>query len=311
MNKKSIQAIVDNDYKVPEDGNLEEMTAQLEANLSSLDADVRENSLEVLWQWGITGQYTDDQLVALGERMAANLSVGLGESGTETVFVRAFSVLVLAMVVIVDQRYEHGKCEGRTAFLTQDKVLEWYEHALAALDGEKDYRGFVTDAGWAHSVAHISDALRDFARSRHLGTSQLERMLETIASKMTQPSNAVYSCNEDNRLVQAVMSLLLRNQVPISSLNQWLESFAAQPDGGHWADVVSLAGCNEQINNARLNTRSFLRSLYFQLLIGSRTHLSKVFPDYYALPVPHREALMEGIVETLKKMDRYFYAREE
>jgi hypothetical protein len=311
MNKQSIQAVVDNDYKVPEDGNLEEMTIQLEHHLSSLDAGLRENSLEVLWQWGMTGQYTDGELIDLGDRMAANLKVGLGESGTDTVFLRAFSVLVLAMVVIVDQRYEQGQSEERTPFLSQVKLLEWYEQTLAVLDGEKDRRGFVAEAGWAHSVAHISDALRDFARSRHLDTAQLERMLETIASKMTQPSDAVYSSDEDNRLVQAVISLLRRNQVPFSSLNQWLESLSVQPDGSHWADTVSMAGCDEQINNARLNVRSFLRSLYFQLLVGSRSHLAKVFPDYYALPIPHREALMEGIVETLKKMDKYFYAREE
>jgi uncharacterized protein DUF2785 len=311
MNKQSIQALVDNDYKIPEGGNLEEMTTQLEHHLSSLDADVRENSLEVLWQWGMTGLYTDGQLIDLGERMAANLKVGLGKSGTDTVFLRAFSVLGLAMVLIVDQRYEQGQCEGRAPFLSQVKLLEWYEQTLAVLDGENDYRGFVTNAGWAHSVAHISDALRDFARSRHLDTPQLERMLGTIASKLAQPSDAVYSFDEDNRLVQAVISVLRRNQIPLSSLNHWLESLSVQPDGSHWADVVSMEGCDEQINNARLNVRSFLRSLYFQLLIGSRSHLAKVFPDYYALPIPHREALIAGIVETLRKMDKYFYAREE
>lgn len=311
MNKQEIQSIVDNEYKVPANGNLDELTSQLVDRLSSIDADTRENSTEILWQWGMTGQYNDSQLIDLGDQMAASLAVGLGESGTDTVFLRAFSALVLAMVVIVDQRCELGLCEGRKAFLTQEKTLEWYDRTLASFEGEVDRRGFVQGAGWAHAVAHLSDALRDFARSRHVDAQQLKRMLQVVAAKMTQPSHAVYSFDEDNRVVQAVMNVLRRDLIPLPVLDQWLETMAHTSDGGRWTDVVSMEGCDEQINNARLNMRSFLRSLYFQLLIGSRSHLSKVFPDYYARPIPHREALMAGIVEVLKKMDKYFYIKED
>ena len=311
LNKKSIQAIIDNEYQVPASADLDDLTTQLIANLSSTDAYVRENSTEVLWQWGMTGKLKENKIINLGEQMTANLAVGLGESGTDTVFLRAFSVLVLAMVVIVDQRYECGQREGRKPFLTQEKVLEWYNQPRFSLEGEKDHRGFVIDAGWAHAVAHMSDALRDFARSRHLDTEQLERLLQAIAAKMTQPSDSVYRFDEDNRIVQTVLDVLLREQVPMSFLSQWLETLACMPEGGHWTDVISMEGCDEGANNARINTRSFLRSLYFQLLIGPRSFRSKIFPEYYARPIPHRQELMNGVVDALKKMDKWFYVRDE
>lgn len=102
LNKESVKAILDNECQLPAGADLDDLTSHLTINLGSTDAYVRENSMEILWTWGPAGRYSDDQLMGLGRHMAANLSVGLGESGTDTVFLRAFSALILAMVVIVD-----------------------------------------------------------------------------------------------------------------------------------------------------------------------------------------------------------------
>ncbi len=260
MYKQQIQSIVKHDYEIPANANLEELTSQLLEHLASTDADDRENSTEILWQWGVTGKYSDEQLVRLGDYAAEHLCVGLGEDGTDTVFLRAFSALVLAMVLIADQRCELGHLEGREPFLSQEKVLEWFEITLAAFDGERDYRGFVDPSGWAHAVAHMSDALRDFSRSRHLDGLHLERLLQAIATKIVQPCDGVYRFDEDNRVVQVVMSLLRRDAVSADVLTRWLKLFSTTVDGDHWGDVFSMVGCDNRLNHARMNIRSFLRS---------------------------------------------------
>ena len=307
-----MQAIIDDDYRMPEGGDLDRLTGALEPLLGSTDPFLRENALEILWQWGQNGLYSDEQLIALGDRMAANLAVGLGESGTDTVFVRAFSALVLAMVVIVDQRCEAGQFEGRTAFVGRERMLDWYERALACFAGERDRRGYVpTDKGWAHSVAHLADVLSDFARSPHLGAEHLERLLDAVAAKMIEPADLVYLFDEDQRVTQMVFAVLRRNEVSMPFLRRWLNKLGHTQDGGHWADAFGLERFDRESNHARVNARAFLRSLYFQLVIGSRSYRANVLPDAFARPVEARVELTQAVVEVLKTMDRYFYPRDE
>ncbi|MFC2078918.1 DUF2785 domain-containing protein [Candidatus Bipolaricaulota bacterium] len=311
MNNECIKAIIDDEYQIPSGANLDDLTSQLTANLGSTDAYARENSLEVLWQWGQSGQFDDVQLLRIGQAMADNLSVGLGESETDTVFLRSFSALVLAMVLLVDQRFDFGQIEGRSPFLSKEMVLDWCECALSCLEREQDYRGSVAGSGWAHAIAHLADVLSDFAPSKHLGAEHLERLLHVIAGKLGESTACVLQFDEDNRLVQTIMSVLRREELSLPTLQEWLQRLSQTPDGGHWGDVYGLEACDERANNARLNTRSFLRSLYFQLLIGSRSFRAKIVPQYYALPILHREELMAGIVDVLKAMDKWFYPKEE
>ena len=126
------------------------------------------------------------------------------------------------------------------------------------------------------------------------------------------PSDIVFCFNEDERWVQAVLAVFRRNLVSIKYLEAWLDRLAHQPDGRHCADVFGLAqGCDEPANNARMNARAFLRSLYFQLLVGDRSYRANYLPEAYAEPVRIAEELIPRIIQALRTMDRYFYLRED
>jgi len=311
MDGQALQAILDSKCAIPEGGDLDQLTSELEALLGSTDKFLRENGLEVLWEWAQAGHYSDEELLALGERMAANLAVGLGEQGTDSVFLRAFSALVLAAVVIVDQRCEEGQIEERSPFAGPDRTLAWFERTLACFVGESDRRGYVDEKGWAHAIAHEADVLSDFARSNHLDATHLERILDAVADKMIEPVDEVLRFEEDNRLVQMVVDVLRRNLVSMTFLQGWLVRLAQQADGSHWAEVFGLEKNDERANNARINTRAFLRSLYFQLLVGSRNFRAGYVPEAYARSIEAREDLLSAIVDALKRMDRYFFERED
>ena len=83
------------DFEVPADRPLDDLTAELTTMLGSTRPEVRDGTAyPALATWIDRGVY-DDLLVGLGDGMVAGLSVGLGETGTDTVFRRSFSALIV------------------------------------------------------------------------------------------------------------------------------------------------------------------------------------------------------------------------
>jgi len=90
------QDVLSKGLAVPVDRPLDDLTAELTTMLGSPDPELRDGTAyPALSTWIDRGVY-DDLLSGLGDGMAAGLTVGLGESGTDSVFRRSFSVLALA-----------------------------------------------------------------------------------------------------------------------------------------------------------------------------------------------------------------------
>ncbi|MCX6099468.1 MAG: hypothetical protein NTX69_05580, partial [Candidatus Bipolaricaulota bacterium] len=119
MNREEIQSIADSNFEIPSGRDLALVTGDLLPLLGSTDSHLREGTLEILGHWGQAGRYSDAELRAIGGQMAENLAVGLGESGTDTVFLRSFSALILEMVVQADDVRGLALGEGRKPFLTR------------------------------------------------------------------------------------------------------------------------------------------------------------------------------------------------
>ena len=133
---------------VPGDRPLADLTTELTTMLGSPDPQMRDGlAYPTLATWVDRGVY-DELLVGLGDGMAAGLTVGLGERGTDSVFRRTFSVLVLA------------ECIDRTNqedLVPSAKLMEWGDRVATWYLREKDVRGFVPDKGWAHAIAQPGD----------------------------------------------------------------------------------------------------------------------------------------------------------
>ncbi|MBD8036253.1 DUF2785 domain-containing protein [Solibacillus sp. A46] len=71
---------------------------------------------------------------------------------SDDVFTRSFSALVIALILGKDR-------ENRK--LPEALILETIQRSVDYLMLEKDYRGFVHEKGWAHTVAHGSDLLAE------------------------------------------------------------------------------------------------------------------------------------------------------
>jgi hypothetical protein len=238
---------------VPSDRPLDELTAELTRMLGDPDPQVRNGTAAAtLTTWIRRGVY-DDLLSGLGDGMAAGLTVGLGESGTDTVFRRSESVLVLGGCI---ERDNHKP------LVPSGKVLEWGDRVATWLLRERDLRGFVPGKGWAHAVAHGADALATLAGSSHLDAPELTVLLDVVADRVLAHGDTVHVHGEADRLAAATMSVLRRDLVPLSVMEPWVNRVAgvaaASPPAGR--DPYLLTG----------NAEAFLRALYLQLAIGAR-----------------------------------------
>lgn len=206
-------------FEVPSDRPLDDLTAELTTMLGSTRPEVRDGTAyPALATWIDNGVY-DDLLVGLGDGMVAGLSVGLGESGTDTVFRRSFSALIVAECLERDNS-QH--------LLPSGKVMEWGDRLATWFLTERDTRGFVPGKGWAHAVAHGADALGALGESPHLAGAEHAVLLDILAERLVQqPADQPLGSGEPDRIAAAAMVILRRNTLGVDALEAWVHRIGA------------------------------------------------------------------------------------
>jgi hypothetical protein len=255
------QAILDADGAVPEGYSVAQLTPELLALLGSTDPFLRDGvAYTTLATWLKRGHYAPAEVWNMAERLAANLLARLGEQSDDSVFLRSFSALMLAEIVYRD---------NKSLFLDERQVQYLLEQTLVYVLAEQDLRGYVPGKGWAHAVAHTADVLWVLAGSRHIGASDLGRMLDIIAARAAPPGDHIYLYNEDQRLARAAATALRRDLLELPFLVGWVERIVRP--GGRAIGVESFydgqpPAVADAADLALLrNTTQFLRGLYFQL----------------------------------------------
>ena len=253
MDKDFWASLAKNDYQVPDGHTLENLTEVLFGYLGSTDPELRDEIAYIVYANWLKRQMvsSDDVKLHVG-KLLANLEQGVGESESDTVFLRAFSVLLLAEIVHND---------NKKPLLERGDVRKIFERGIWYLGAEKDPRGYVPVKGWAHALAHTADLMLVLARNRHIDGGELWSMLATISNKIVHPTNHVYIHGEEERLASAVVEILRRDLISLNQLEIWARS-VRQPDGKDWAGAL----IDEERNRAFHNTRNLLRSIYFALI---------------------------------------------
>ena len=249
MEQSFWQSVLEKDGALPDGHDLGVLTDELIGYVSSPDPVLRDEfGYGVLARWIFAGRYDATQMRALILRLEAGLRVGLGEVGTEGVFGRSFSALVLGAIIEYDREQP---------FLEAAELRASLERALEYLRLERDVRGFVPDQGWAHATAHAADWLGSLSSSAKLTASDLERILAGIGARITAPCETAYQHHEPTRLASAALEVIKRDALDPSSLHAWLDGVV---------DTINASSGPEQSHTARSNTEAFLSSLYFQIM---------------------------------------------
>jgi hypothetical protein len=253
MSRGYWQAVQGTGFEVPSDRPLDDLTAELTTMLGSTEPEVRDGTAyPALAAWIARGVY-DDLLRGLGDGMVAGLASGLGESGTDTVFRRSFSALILT------------ECLGRTNaqhLLPGAKVLEWGDRVATWYLREQDTRGYVPGKGWAHAVAHGADAIGVLGESPHLAGPELTVLLDVLAERLVLPASTPLAAGEPDRMAAATMRILRRNVIGLDVLEPWVHGIAAS------ANPYGSSGNLDPFVVASV-PQAFLRALFVQLSLAA------------------------------------------
>lgn len=161
------QSIQNDDYSIPNEHSLEELTLVLLSQIGTIDATLREIAYDILSEWILEGHYSSQQLSELIRILQSNLQTQLDQMESDSVFLRSFSVLLLGEIINHD---------NEANVLSKSEVLRVLEVVLGYLEAENDTRGFVEGKGWAHALEHSKMALSDIAKSPHLAKADLDRI---------------------------------------------------------------------------------------------------------------------------------------
>lgn len=241
--------IANNEYAIPEDVNSAEFILSFIPLLGESDGEFRERNVYGTFHRWIVSEAIDAQglraihLALVGENA---LFSGIGENGSNSVFLRAFVALLL-----VPTLYMHRK----QVFLSSEEVESTCVKLARYLREEKDLRGYISpEMWWAHGIAHAADAVGQLVQCSELQTESIVQLLEAIAQAMT-PDTMVYEHEEDARMAAAVIQLLKREILSQEIVENWLKH------------VVPNARFEGQLPNVHIryvNARNFLRCLVFQ-----------------------------------------------
>lgn len=268
---KQVQA---DGLQVPQERPLDDLTAELTSMLGSPDPRVRDGlAYPALATWLGRGTY-DHLLRGLGDGIAAGLRAGLGESGTDSVFRRSFSALVLAECIARDNEVE---------VLPRSTLLAWGDEIASWFLRERDLRGYVSGQGWAHALAHGSDAIARLAGSRHLDAPELTVLLDVLADRALSPGPRLLS-GEPDRMAQATMAVLRRDLVPLSVLEPWIARILH-------AATARVTGDRDPFETTA-NAEALLRALHLQLAFAPQ-------------PPPSRSDLLLVLVDALRTSNHH------
>ncbi len=253
MDKSFWQTIQLNDYAVPIGHSVMKLTPELLALFGDTDPELRDEiALPIFGRWIQRDHYSPGELRILVGELTRSLMVGLGEIGGDSVFLRSCAVQGLAELVNYD---------NRNAFLEADESHLLQAEAINYLKSELDLRGYVTGKGWANAVGNTAELLTALAKSRHAGAKEQIDLLEAIAEKVTHTGMLVFLYDEDEWLAMIVTTILQRGLLDLGILLDWLDRFAHPVGRAPWEQSF----LSEYDRRAFVNTKTFLRSLYFQL----------------------------------------------
>ncbi|TGB01027.1 DUF2785 domain-containing protein [Halobacillus salinus] len=224
-------------------------TLSMIAHIGSTDPELRD---ELIYRGFVKMIIHQDQLssTTLEELLTICLDdllmKGIGEKNTDSVFTRAFTTLLMTLIVYRD---------NEDNFLPASKVTTTKEHVIRYINEEQDLRGYVLQKGWAHSVAHVADLVDELAKNPKVDTEDHRNLLLPLWNKVLT-GDSVYLHDEDERILIPTMEMLDRG-LDSHILENWISElpdyFKKQqlPPEKYWV--------------LQANAKKFLKSFHLEL----------------------------------------------
>ncbi|HAM81886.1 DUF2785 domain-containing protein [Ornithinibacillus bavariensis] len=209
----------------------------------------------------INGRYTRPNLNQLMKICLDDnhLFFKVDEVGEDAVFTRSFSSLIIAVLLHVNVK---------NSFLTDDEVDEVAVKLLEYVKQEEDVRGFVEEKGWAHSIAHIADALDELAKQPQLEEARLKEIALSILGKMYFDKDYLLF-EEDERMVVPMVTILDRG-IDQSILYDKIDKITKELQQNYSKNMKTLY-------MQRTNIKQFLKSLVLHLEVLDKHERLRIY----------------------------------
>ncbi|MEK7014497.1 DUF2785 domain-containing protein [Bacillus sp. FSL R9-9410] len=251
MLQQQLEEIRNNNYVINGALNIDSLSSNMLEHIGVTDSNLRDKLIYSTFYHLIKKDYishTHLQKLLLESISEKYLFYKIHSDDDDAVFTRAFTTLLIALIIDADTNHN---------FLSQTDILNVKDKLILYMNKEQDFRGYVQDQGWAHSIAHASDTFEALVNNPKLGASHYEEILQTLLNKVCVHS-IYYKYEEDERLVYPIVAMLqnsLEEKVLILALHNLVAQLQVQKPTLHIKSYEFLYG----------NIKSFLRSLFFKL----------------------------------------------
>lgn len=221
------------------------------ANIGSTDSELRDHLIyQTFYKLIIENHLNQIQLVQLMTTCLSKelLFKGIEQHNTDAIFTRSFTTLVIALILHKDNADE---------FLTKNLIVNLKEKLIHYTTLEKDLRGLVGEKGWAHSIAHVSDAFHELVKNRFMTKEDKADIFHVLWAKVFVWESS-YVDDEDERLLNPIVELLKSG----SNLQLAEESLTIIP---HQLKFNKSILAEEDYWTLFGNVKRFLKSFYFVL----------------------------------------------
>ena len=225
--KEYWKKIAANHYGVPEGEKAFALAKELGRYLKSTDAELRDDlAYSILATWVLRPDVLNgEELLSLEEEWRGNLKTGIGESGTDSIFLRSFSALCLSAI---------AERELKTPFLGEERYRKLLEATLQYLKEERDLRGFDAEKGWIHATAHTADLLAALAKHPSFTQRDQGAVLRAIWWKL-EGADVVFAYGEQDRLANVLAVMAERSDFDSPGFREWLADMN-RSDRAIWKD---------------------------------------------------------------------------
>lgn len=208
---REIQA---NHYNVPEGAKAIALAKELDGYLKSSDSELRDDfAYSILAEWILHKDvFSREELLEFEEKWRGNLRAGIGERGTDSIYLRAFSALCLSAI---------AEREAKAPFLGEARYRALLDAAADYLKDERDLRGFDATHGWMHATAHTADLLAALARHPLFAKADQASVLKAITVRL-EAAHEIFSYGEQDRLANVAAAIAERADFDRAGFHAWL-----------------------------------------------------------------------------------------
>jgi hypothetical protein len=266
----SLHALQTKQFNIDDDHARDQLALGLLACLGHRDPQLRDAiALTAISQWLRAKQLSQATRDDLRQWLLEHLNASL--PSTDQGFQQPFVALVLSEVVRADRL--DASWDSSTLATVLDAALQY----VAAV---RDLRGFDTQDGWRHGVAHGADLLLQLAVHRGTDAIAHRRILQVLAGAARPAQTHFYIYGESQRLARPALLIAERKTLSAADWSSWLAQISQPPAGSSWADSYN--------SQSALALRHNVSGVLHALLAGS--HAIKD-PALTALVLEHLDKL--------------------